>query len=104
MILIRQIQDAVADHHGIPPETMRAPDGFGSRDHYISRPRQQAMAICSVLTKHTSVTIGRFFGGRDHSTVIHAVKVTRQRSSDPEVSSAMRHVARRLLLEEAGIA
>ena len=40
----------------------------------IARPRQIAMFLCKSLTSFSYPEIGRAFGGKDHSTVIHAVK------------------------------
>jgi chromosomal replication initiator protein len=102
MIRVAQIQRAVADHYGLPLEVMKEPDWIGSRAKARVHPRQQAMTMASILTVHSYVAIGRLFGGRDHSTVIHALRKTQERLTDPKVSSAMRQVAHRLLLEEAG--
>ena len=40
----------------------------------IARPRQIAMFLCKSLTSHSYPEIGRSFGGKDHTTVIHAFK------------------------------
>ena len=44
------------------------------RSRAIARPRQVAMYVCKMLTTRSLPDIGRRFGGRDHTTVIHAVK------------------------------
>ena len=44
----------------------------GRRTTNISFPRQTAMYLCRKLTPHSFAEIGRRFGGRDHTTVIHA--------------------------------
>jgi chromosomal replication initiator protein len=44
------------------------------RSRVISRPRQLAMFLAKTLTSKSLPEIGRRFGGRDHTTVIHAVK------------------------------
>ena len=44
------------------------------RSRSIARPRQMAMALCKELTNHSLPEIGDAFGGRDHTTVIHACK------------------------------
>lgn len=44
------------------------------RARIYSRPRQMAMCLCKELTTHSLPEIGEFFGGRDHSTVIHACR------------------------------
>ena len=40
----------------------------------IARPRQLAMFLCKTLTSYSYPEIGKAFGGKDHTTVIHAVK------------------------------
>ena len=53
------------------------------RDRAVARPRQVAMYLCKQLTSRSLPEIGRKFGGRDHTTVIHAVrKVEELRASD----------------------
>ncbi len=44
------------------------------RSRSIARPRQIAMFLAKQLTQHSLPDIGRRFGGRDHTTVLHAVK------------------------------
>ncbi len=46
------------------------------RNRVVARPRQMAMALCKELTNHSLPEIGDAFGGRDHTTVIHACKQT----------------------------
>jgi chromosomal replication initiator protein len=48
------------------------------RARRVARPRQVAMALCSELTVLSLHAIGQRFGGRDHTTVMHAIKVVRQ--------------------------
>lgn len=45
-----------------------------SRARTVTVPRQVAMAICRHLTRASTIVIGKLFGGRDHTTVIHAAK------------------------------
>lgn len=97
MIFVRSIQRVVAEQHDLPVETMTAP----TRCAKHAQPRQIAMTLSTILTAHSTVTIGRLFK-RDHSTVVHARNATFKRCADPKVSSAMRQAARRILLEEAG--
>ena len=64
----------------------------------MARPRQIAMYLAKRLTTRSLPEIGRKFGGRDHSTVIHAVKrIEALRASDREVDGAVR-----LLLGQLG--
>ena len=48
--------------------------GAARRSRTIARPRQVAMYLSKILTTRSLPEIGRKFGGRDHTTVIHAVK------------------------------
>jgi chromosomal replication initiator protein len=55
------------------------------RARHVARPRQIAMALCRELTTLSLPGIGLRFGGRDHTTVMHAIKVVRRLAdSDPE--------------------
>ena len=103
MIMVRDIQRAFAKQFKLPIEAMNEPDGVGARVFERSHPRQMAMTVSMILTTHSLVRVGQFFGGRDHSTVLNAVRKTERRcAEDPEAREAMRSVARKLLLEEAG--
>jgi len=65
---IEQIQKVVADFLDIPPDLMRAK----TRKQEVVNARQIAMYLSKDLTNSSLKTIGLHFGGRDHSTVIHA--------------------------------
>lgn len=65
---IERIQELVAQHFGLAVEALRGK----SRKHEIALARMLAMALCTHLTNHSLKHIGHLFGGRDHSTVIHA--------------------------------
>jgi hypothetical protein len=71
---IERIQRYVADHYRVPPIEMiserRAKD--------VARPRQVAMWLCKRLTTKSLPVIGREFGGRDHTTVMHGVRKVEQ--------------------------
>ncbi|WP_116086016.1 chromosomal replication initiator protein DnaA [Tropicimonas sp. IMCC34011] len=69
-LTIEEIQRAVSEHFAIRLSDMIGP----KRLRAIARPRQVAMYICKDLTSRSLPEIGRRFGGRDHTTVIHAVK------------------------------
>ncbi|MBK7899835.1 MAG: chromosomal replication initiator protein DnaA [Azonexus sp.] len=67
---IENIQKTVADYYKI-----KVADLFSKkRTRAIARPRQVAMWLCREVTSHSFPEIGDAFGGRDHTTVIHAVK------------------------------
>lgn len=69
-LTIDEIQRVVAEHF-----TIRVADMHSHRRmRSIARPRQIAMTLCKELTQRSLPEIGRKFGGRDHTTVIHAVK------------------------------
>ena len=69
-VTIENIQKAVAEYYKI-----RSVDLLSSkRSRSIARPRQLAMTLVKELTKHSLPEIGSAFGGRDHTTVLHANK------------------------------
>jgi chromosomal replication initiator protein len=67
---IDDIQRKVAEHFNIRLADMASP----RRSRAVARPRQVAMYLCKKLTQRSLPEIGRKFGGRDHTTVIHAVR------------------------------
>lgn len=69
-LTIETIQKRVADHYGLRHSDMLSK----RRPNNIAIPRQIAMYLCRILTKHSLQEIGENFGGRDHGTVIHACK------------------------------
>lgn len=79
LVTLDNIQLVVADYFKI-----RRSDLISStRTRSIARPRQIAMALAKELTSHSLPEIGKHFGGRDHTTVLHACrKLAELRSSD----------------------
>ncbi len=72
----------MADFYGLSPDQLTGP----SRKQPLARSRQIAMYLCRDLTDLSLPKIGAAFGGRDHSTVLHAVdRVKRLMQSDIEV-------------------
>lgn len=69
-ITIEEIQRKVAEHYNIKLIDMHS----ARRSRYIARPRQIAMYLTKKLTQYSLPEIGRRFGGKDHTTVIHAIK------------------------------
>ena len=67
---IENIQKAVAEYYKLRISDMLSP----RRPRTIVRPRQLAMALCKELTDHSLPEIGSAFGGRDHTTVLHACR------------------------------
>lgn len=81
-VSIENIQKTVADYYKI-----KVADLFSSkRSRAIARPRQIAMALTKELTELSLPNIGEAFGGRDHTTVLHACrKITELKASDPTI-------------------
>ena len=82
-ISIDEIQTRVSDHYRIRKAEMTS----ARRAREVARPRQVAMYLSKQLTTHSLPEIGRKFGGRDHTTVMHAVrKIEELHVSDPSLS------------------
>jgi hypothetical protein len=80
--LIAHIQHTVAAYYGFHQRLMVS----AQRRRSISHPRQVAMFLASELTPKSLPEIGRRFGGRDHTTVMHAIKAVRARiATDEEI-------------------
>ena len=69
-VTIEEIQKRVAEHFNIKLTEMHS----ARRARAVARPRQIAMYLAKQLTSRSLPEIGRKFGGRDHTTVMHAVK------------------------------
>lgn len=82
-VTIEEIQKRVAEHYNIKLAEMHS----ARRSRAIARPRQVAMYLAKQLTSRSLPEIGRKFGGRDHTTVMHAVKkVDELRQTDSSFS------------------
>lgn len=82
MVTIESIQRTVAEFFSIRLADMSQ----RSRKRTIARPRQMAMALAKELTTHSLPEIGIAFGGRDHTTVLHACRtIARLRDEDRQV-------------------
>lgn len=91
-ISIESIQEAVAKHFGIKVADLRAK----TRNQRIVRPRQIAMYLVRKLTRSSLLEIGEYFGGRDHSTVIHSCgKVENALSNDEGERQIVRDIEAR---------
>lgn len=65
------------------------------RSRSVARPRQVAMALCKELTNHSLPEIGDAFGGRDHTTVLHACKQIKQlRASTADIAEDFSNLLR----------
>ncbi len=82
-VTIDTIQKAVAEKYGIKQSQLKEK----SNTKTIVRPRQVAMFLVKELTTASLPEIGRSFGGKHHTTVIHSInKIERQRQSDPDLN------------------
>ncbi len=82
-VSIEQIQKAVSDYFKIKVSEMHSK----RRSRAVARPRQVAMALAKELTTHSLPDIGGAFGGRDHTTVLHACRqIARLRSIDSDLA------------------
>jgi hypothetical protein len=80
-VMVADIQEAVSAAFQIPLAAMTS----SRRARQVARPRQAAMYLSRVLTGTSLPEIGRRFGGRDHTTVIHAIRQVEKRiGEDPE--------------------
>jgi len=92
-ISVENIQKTVADFFNIKVADMYSK----KRPANIARPRQIAMYLAKELTQKSLPEIGELFGGRDHTTVLHAVrKITADRSKSPECNHEL-HVLEQTL-------
>ncbi|GGI95030.1 chromosomal replication initiator protein DnaA [Alicyclobacillus cellulosilyticus] len=95
-VTVSQIQKVVSDHFGIKPEDLIAK----SRAKHVVVPRQIAMYLTRELTDLSLPKIGEAFGGRDHTTILHACeKVSEELKTNEELrrtveslSEALRHL------------
>ena len=79
-VLPADIELAVADQFGVTPERLRS----ASRTREVVLPRQIAMYLMKALLDMSYSQIGRQFGGRDHSTVIHSIRKIEERAERDE--------------------
>jgi chromosomal replication initiator protein len=93
LVTIENIQKTVAEYYKI-----RVADLLSKRrSRSIARPRQVAMALAKELTSHSLPEIGDAFGGRDHTTVLHACRVIKElRESNTRTSEDYSNLLRTL--------
>lgn len=92
-ITIDEIQRAVCEYYRIDRSEMSSK----RRARAVVRPRQVAMYLAKVMTPRSYPEIGRKFGGRDHSTVIHAVRLVEDlRRMDSDMDNDVRALLRQL--------
>ena len=88
-ISVEDIQKAVANHYSIKISDITS----SSRLKQFTLPRQVAMYLAKQLTRLSFPEIGRKFGGRDHTTVLHSVKkIEEALNTDPDISSDIKYL------------
>lgn len=94
-LTIEEIQRSVCEYLNIPEDLIRAK----TRKQEIVNARQIAMYLCKELTSCSLKTIGLHFGGRDHSTVIHAYQTVEDLSNtDPKYRSLVQQLKSKIEL------
>ena len=92
-ISVELIQEVVATHYNISLEEMKG----RRRDKHIVFPRQVAMFLIREETASSLPAIGGAFGGRDHTTVLHAFeKISELSREDARLQADLRHLRERL--------
>ncbi len=87
VISIEQIQKAVADHFSLKVTELKAKDN----SRRVAEPRQIAMYLCRKLTESSLPQIGKEFGGKHHTTVLHSVrKIEKVRKTDPRTNAIVK--------------
>ncbi|MBS7325531.1 MAG: chromosomal replication initiator protein DnaA [Thiopseudomonas sp.] len=93
LVSIDNIQRTVAEYYKIKIADLLSK----RRSRSVARPRQVAMALSKEVTNHSLPEIGDAFGGRDHTTVLHACrKIAELRESDADISEDYKNLLRTL--------
>jgi len=91
LVTINNIQRIVAEYYKIRVSDLHSKD----RSRAVARPRQLAMALAKELTSHSLPEIGDAFGGRDHTTVLHACrKIAELSAADMRVKEDFNNLMR----------
>ena len=92
-ITVDEIQKVTAEHFALKQADLLCE----RRTRAIARPRQMAMYLAKTLTTRSYPDIGRRFGGRDHTTVLHAVRRIEQlKAEDPTLAADVETITRKL--------
>ncbi len=92
-VSLDNIQRTVAEYYKIKMSDMLSK----RRSRSVARPRQVAMALAKELTHHSLPEIGEGFGGRDHTTVLHACRKIRDlKETDPDIREDYKNLLRSL--------
>ena len=93
LITTEVIQDVVSSFFKIKRDELLAK----KRTRNVAYPRQIAMYLCRELTESSLPRIGEVFGGRDHTTVIHAhEKISRERNEDAKLNSLIKDLVKKI--------
>ncbi|MFG0382838.1 chromosomal replication initiator protein DnaA [Pseudomonas sp. zbq_18] len=93
LVSVDNIQRTVAEYYKIKISDLLSK----RRSRSVARPRQVAMALSKELTNHSLPEIGDAFGGRDHTTVLHACrKIAELRESDADIREDYKNLLRTL--------
>ena len=92
-VTVEEIQRKVSEHYAIRLSDMIGP----KRVRSIARPRQVAMYLAKQLTARSLPEIGRRFGGRDHTTVMHGVRrIEELKVTDSQIADDLEMLRRTL--------
>lgn len=91
-LTLDKIQNIVADYFGISPDILRSK----SRKKEFVLARQIAMYFCKKLTNASLKTIGLSFGGRDHTTVIHAIQSVEENLKNDSFVDKLSEIQRKI--------
>lgn len=92
-VTIDNVKKTVAQYFNVRTSDLESK----SRTRSVTRPRQMAMALCKELTQHSLPEIGKQFGNRDHSTVLHACrKMAELRKKDTKIEEDIKILTRTL--------
>jgi chromosomal replication initiator protein len=88
-VSIDAVMRAVAERYDLQPSQLKQQ----TNAHEISRPRQVAMYLVKEITSASLPEIGRHFGGKHHTTVLHSIrKVEEIRQSDPDLNKLIHNI------------
>ena len=92
-VTIEQIIEAVTQRYGVRLADLQS----RKRTKSISMPRQVCMYLARALTRHSLEEIGGYFGGRDHTTVLHANRtIEGMRQADPALRATLERISHEL--------
>jgi chromosomal replication initiator protein len=92
-VTVDDIQKATAEHFGLTQADLVSE----RRNRAVARPRQAAMWLTKQLTTRSLPDIGRRFGGRDHTTVLHAVRrIEELKALDAQLTGDLEALIRKL--------